>query len=206
MKKAQQDGRGIWEWQIVTYSLLALLGFMCAVMFYKGFTEEGVRILIRNTARFSFFFFVLAFVASALHKLMKSSITWWLRMNRKYLGITFALGHLIHLVTIVILQWKFHPVFEQADLVSLFGGGIAYIFVLMMLVTSFDKFKSPLAPKSWSLLHTFGGYWIWAVFLSTFHNRTDEPIHWIFVAILVGVLILRLNQLRLNRITKLATN
>lgn len=199
MNGENQGSRGIWEWQIVTYSILSLLGFICAVLFYKGFTEEAVRILIRNTARFSFLFFILAFSADALHKWLRTSASWWLRMNRKFLGISFALVHLIHLATIVVLQLFFHKVFNQADITSIVGGGMAYFFVIAMLFTSFDGPKEWLSKKQWSALHTLGGYWIWAVFLSTYYKRTDEPIYWIFVALLLMVIVLRIHRFRLSR-------
>ena len=55
-------------------------------------------------------------------------------MNRKFIGVTFAIIHLIHLGLLVLLQVKFHPVFELAAFSSLLAGGGAYIFAGLMFI------------------------------------------------------------------------
>jgi len=191
----EQQSRGIWGWQIVKYVVGASLLCFCAIQFIYGWTEEGVRHEIRWTGRVSFVLFCLAFAASGLHSMIKNSLSWWLLMNRKYFGISFAIIHLIHLCYVALLQYFFHPVFDQAATISLFGGGVAYGFTVAMLITSFDVFKQKLYRSSWKVLHSVGGYWIWFIFLSTYWNRIDEPIHWIFVIVLIVILLLRLRMM-----------
>ena len=98
---------------------------------------------------------------------MRNSFSFWLLMNRKFFGISFAILHLIHLLFLLLLQKFFHPVFDLAAGISLMAGGMAYVFVVLMLLTSFDYFKSKLSPKAWKTLHTVGAYWIWMIFMST---------------------------------------
>lgn len=194
------ESQGIWAWDIVKYVVgLSLILFVGLYLVY-GFTEEGTRQSIRWSARISFVLFNLAFATSALHLFLKRSFTWWLRMNRKFIGISFALLHLIHLVFLMVLQFCYHPVFDLAAGTSLIGGGIAYFFVLTMLLTSFDNIKKNISPYSWKLIHTVGGYWIWTIFLTTYLKRAySEPAHWILVGILSMVFLLRMITLFKNR-------
>lgn len=185
------ESRGVWEWEIVKYVSLGSLLLFGGLLLIYGYTEEGVRQNIRWSARISFTLFVLAFGAAGLHHYFKNSFSWWLRMNRKYLGISFAIIHLLHLGFIGLLQLFFHPVFDQAGMISLLGGGMAYFFVVTMLLTSFDSFSKHLSKGQWKFLHTLGGYWIWIVFLSTYYKRTDEPLHWVYVIILLVILFFR---------------
>ena len=86
-------------------------------------------------------------------------------MNRKFWGISFAILHLVHLAFLVLLQQYFHPVFEKAATTSLMAGGLVYLFLVLMLLTSFPFFAEKITTKSWKILHTAGGYWIWLIFM-----------------------------------------
>ncbi|MFT4566522.1 MAG: N-acyl-D-amino-acid deacylase [Saprospiraceae bacterium] len=181
-----------WEWQLVRLILGVSIGFFLLLLIVYGWDEAGFRQQIRWSARISFALFCMAFGASALHYLFMTGFTWWLLKKRKYIGISFATIHLIHLAFLVILQYVYHPVFDLAATTSLIGGGIAYFFVIMMLSTSFEKGRRWLSNKQWELLHMIGGYWIWSIFLTTYFKRTDtEPIYWIPVGILVLLLVFR---------------
>lgn len=192
MAKTEENG-GIWKWKLVKLLVgLSLLLFVGLYVF-NGFTEEGTREAIRWSARVSFGCFCIAFVASSLHKLLKNSFSFWLLMNRKYWGISFAILHLIHLVFLGILQYYFHPVFEMAKTSSLIAGGIAYAFLFLMLLTSFEAFSKYLSQKQWKILHTIGGYWIWGIFMSSYYKRSlTEYEHIPLVVLLLVVLFLRL--------------
>ena len=135
---------------------------------FNGFTEESTREAIRWTARISVVLFSLAFAASGLHRQFHNPFTFWLLTNRKYLGISFAIMHLVHLCYLGLLQFNFHPVFEKAKTISLIGGGLAYFFIVMMLLTSFKIFSKYLSKRQWKLLHTIGGYWILYIFLRSY--------------------------------------
>lgn len=181
-----QESRGIWEWDLVKYVVLFSIGLYTAFFVRGGFTEDSTRLAIAWSAKISFTLFCMAFAASALHKQMKNSFSFWWLMNRKYFGISFAINHLIHLGFLVILQQVFHPVFTSADTTSLMAGGMAYVFVTLMLLTSFETFAKYLSRKNWKLLHTIGGYWIWVIFLSTYVKKVQN----VGVAFLPFVLIL----------------
>ena len=189
-----QESRGIWEWDIVKYVSLFSVGLYTAFFVLGGLTEESTRLAIAWSAKISFTLFCMAFAASAIHKRMKNSFSFWWLMNRKYFGISFAINHLIHLGFLVVLQQVFHPVFELAATTSLLAGGMAYFFVVTMLLTSFESFAKYLSRKNWKLLHTIGGYWIWVIFLSTYAKKVQNVgvMFLPFVLILIAVLIIRL--------------
>ncbi len=192
----QNDGTansgGLWHWRIV--QLTVGLSVLCFAAFYwlGGFTEESTRQCIRLSAKVSVVLFSMAFAASAVQGLLRNVLTFWWRMNRKYLGISFAIVHLLHLAFLVLLQQYFHPVFTLAKTTSLFAGGMAYLFVVLMLLTSFEHFSKHLSKKSWKLLHTVGGWWIWAIFASSYFKRVlhgeMEYLPWAGLVLAVGVL------------------
>jgi len=175
--------------------------FYIVLFAYYGWTETANREIIRWSARVSFVCFCLAFAANGLHQVAKNSLSFWVLMNRKHLGISFAISHYIHLAALGILQYVFHPVFTLADDTSLLAGGLAYLFMTLMFLTSFERFASYLTKQQWKWLHVIGGSWIWIVFMSTYFKRAlTEPLHWIYIAILLVVLGLRVNRIRINRI------
>lgn len=183
---------GLWHWRIV--QLTVGLSVLCFAAFYLlgGFTEESTRQCIRLSAKVSVVLFSMAFSASAVQGLAHNSTTFWWRMNRKYLGISFAIVHLLHLAFLVLLQQWFHPVFTLAKPTSLFAGGMAYLFVVLMLLTSFEGYPRYLSQKQWKLLHTVGGWWIWAIFASSYFKRVlhgeMEYMPWAALVLAVGVL------------------
>ena len=181
---------GLWKWQIVKIALLLSLLLFAQEYFFQGFNEESTRQNIRWSARIAVVLFSLAFVASAFHKLAKNSFSWWLRMNRKYIGISFAIVHLIHLCFLLILQNNFHPVFNMAKTISLLGGGLAYVFVVLMLFTSFPYFARYLSKKQWTVLHTAGGYWIWYIFIRSYVKRAMTEYEYLPLVILLAVVML----------------
>lgn len=191
------DSRGIWAWDIVKLITILSLVLYTALIFFKGWNEETNRLLIRLTARTSAFFFILAFAGNAFHKWQKKSFSWWVFINRKFFGITFAILHLIHLFLIILLQKYFHPVFEMAASSSLISGGLAYLFLVLMLMTSFSFFAKMISKTSWKRLHTVGGYWIWLIFMISYLKRVDAEIEFLPMIILFSSgLILRFWKIR----------
>ena len=195
-----ETSSGIWGWDIVKLIIVGSVMFFGWILFAYGFTEDGTREAIRWTARISVVLFSLAFAASGIHRLIQNSLSFWLLMNRKYLGISFAIIHLIHLFYLVVLQYNFHPVFEKAKTISLIGGGMAYFFLILMLLTSFERFSKFLTKRQWKILHTVGGYWILYIFLRSYWKRALTEYEYYPLAImLVLVIIIRLWPKKIKR-------
>lgn len=186
----------------IVFVTLSVLYFL-SVFAFQGFVEEATRVCIRVSARISFLFFCMAFTASAIQYQIKNVFSFWILMNRKFLGITFGVIHLIHLMFLGILQTHFHPVFEMAKMTSLIGGGGAYIFLIIMLVTSIEKVKKKMSARFWKAIHTLGMYWIASVFFTTYLKRVLTEREYIpLLVILMVALFLRILKLLGLRIIK----
>lgn len=187
-------------WNIVwTLTVIAVLLFGSVFLVF-GFTEEANRIAIRLSARLAGILFALAFAASSLPIIHRGKFTLWLLTNRKYIGLSFAHLHFIHLILLFLLQQSFHPVFDLAARSSLAAGGLAYFFIASMYLTSFSRFSNLLSARNWNLLHTVGGYWIWIIFFRSYVKRVDTEIEYLpLVLLFAGVLLLRIVKLMRSR-------
>jgi methionine sulfoxide reductase heme-binding subunit len=138
--------------------------------------------------------FSLAFAASALCRAWPTRATRWLLANRRYVGVSFALSHLAHLLVILALVgWSVHGIVTEGGLVGVLLGGIGYVFVAAMAVTSFDRTAAWLGPRRWSRLHTAGGYYLWTVFfITTAPRMLRSPLYATLALALLAVLVLRL--------------
>jgi methionine sulfoxide reductase heme-binding subunit len=183
---------GLWHWRLVQFIVGLSVTAFALIFMIGGFDEESNRQCIRLSAKVAVVLFSMAFSASAVQGLLRNAFTFWWRMNRKFLGISFAIVHLLHLGFLLLLQQCFHPVFTLAKTSSLVAGGIAYGFVVVMLLTSFERFSKPLSPKTWKLLHALGGWWIWGIFASSYFKRAvAEPSYLPWAALVLAVAVLR---------------
>lgn len=196
---SNQNSRGIWDWDVVKLAVGLPTLLYVTFFFFIGFNEDGTRAAIAWSAKISFILFCLAFAASAAHLRIRNSLSFWWLMNRKYFGISFAINHLLHLGFLVLLQQVFHPVFDLAAGTSLMAGGMAYLFVVLMLLTSFEAFSKHLSRKNWKLLHTVGGYWIWMIFMSTYLKKVEGVGGEFFPFVLILILILLLRIFKKNK-------
>jgi DMSO/TMAO reductase YedYZ heme-binding membrane subunit len=138
----------------------------------RQFEVEGVRMVIRFTARTSLLFFCLAFSAAALVRLWPNAFTRWQRRNRRQLGVTFAASHALHAAAIIAFA-RMDPVgFAGAtNLASYVFGGIGYALIILMTATSFDRTAAALGPRAWRTLHLVGGYYLLLQFTVSFGQR-----------------------------------
>jgi DMSO/TMAO reductase YedYZ heme-binding membrane subunit len=161
-----------WQgWQLLALLSAALL-LMAAALLMLDPDVDGVRRLIRYTARSSLVLFLLAFTASAAARQVPGAWTRWQLRNRRYLGLGFAVSHAIHLAAIVAFArldpTGFHGATNPGTLVS---GGLAYLFIAAMSVTSFDAAVAWMGAARWKRLHLIGLYYIWISFVITFGKR-----------------------------------
>src|SRR6201987_4418430 len=98
-----QARKGDWfeGWRLLAVLALALTALCVWIASMRGFEIEGVRMVIRFTARTSLLFFCLAFSAAALARWCPNAWTRWQRRNRRYLGVTFAASHGLHAIAII---------------------------------------------------------------------------------------------------------
>jgi hypothetical protein len=161
------------------------------VFLAAGGGEAGWRAAIRLSAKTSLALFTTAFIASSLRVLWPTDLTRWLLINRRYIGVSFAASHAIHLIAIIALL-RVAPDFA-IETGTLIGGGLAYVFLAAMTATSFDRSAAWLGPRRWRILHKTGMYYCWLIFLISYLPRMliESVLYSPFVAVLVGALALR---------------
>jgi DMSO/TMAO reductase YedYZ heme-binding membrane subunit len=181
-------------WRLYLLLTLALTALCAVIAGLRGFEVDGVRMVIRFTARTSLLFFCLAFSAAALARLWPNAFTRWQRRNRRYLGVTFASSHALHAVAIVAFA-KMDPIgFAGATSpASYIFGGIGYAFIVAMTATSFDATAAALGARAWRALHLIGGYYLLIQFTVSFGKRIpDMPLYALFLIPLVAVFVVRM--------------
>src|SRR5882724_2874050 len=183
-------------WPIVGWAAIGIGAMAAAILAAAGTDPDGIRVLIRATARTSVVLFTAAFVASSLARTMPGPATRWLVANRRYVGVSFAVSHLAHFLAILALAgWSFSRMGRDAGPVAAILGGGAYLFIVAMVATSFDRTAACLGPRRWRRLHTIGVYYIWGVFFVSFAPRAfQSALYWPFAVGLLAALAVRLRH------------
>jgi methionine sulfoxide reductase heme-binding subunit len=173
---------------------LILIGLSVWIAGMRQFEVDGVRMVIRFTARTSLLLFCLAFSASALARLWPNVWTRWQRRNRRQLGVTFAASHGLHAIAIMAFASMDPTGFAAAtSAASYIFGGIGYAFIIAMTATSFDGSAAALRRRAWRALHLTGGYYLLAQFMVSFGKRIPEmPLYALFLIPLVLTFALRM--------------
>ena len=188
-------------WRLFALLALVLVALSVWIASMRGFEVDGVRMVIRFTARTSLLFFCLAFSAAALARLWPNAWTRWQRRNRRYLGVTFAASHGIHAVAIACFAIMAPTGYAAAtNVASYIFGGIGYAFIIAMAATSFDRTAAAVGPRAWRILHLTGGYYLLFQFTVSFGKRIpDMPLYALFLIPLVAVFALRMISMASKR-------
>lgn len=160
---------------------------------------EGWHGVVRTSAQTSLIFFLAAFVASSLRALWRTPGTAWLLANRRYVGVSFAASHAIHLVGILAVV-ALSPEFSRSATTLIFGG-LGYVWLFAMAATSFDGAVAWLGRRRWQLLHKGGMYYLWFIFVISYLPRALIESAWygIPTLALLGALGLRIAVHRRQR-------
>jgi sulfoxide reductase heme-binding subunit YedZ len=181
-------------WRLFAALTLILVALSVWIAGMRQFEVDGVRMVIRFTARTSRLFFCLAFSAAALARLWPNAWTRWQRRKGRYLGVTFAASHAIHAAAIACFA-----VMAPADYIAATSaatyifGGIGYAFIIAMTATSFDRTAAAIGPRAWRILHVAGTHYVWFQFVVSFGKRVPGmPPYALFLIPLLAVMTLRL--------------
>jgi hypothetical protein len=175
--------------------LLSLLLVALAAGFLAFHPDvEGLRRMIRATARTSLVLFALAFSAAALAQLVPSEATRWQRRNRRYLGVSFAVSHTLHLAALIVLARTDNALFwTLTNPMTIALAGLAYLFIAAMTATSFDRTAAWLGARRWRLLHLVGGWYVWLTFAVAVGKRAPQGlVYWAMTALVIAVAVARL--------------
>lgn len=128
--------------------------------------------------------------ASSLRRLQSNPLTNWLVNNRRYLGLSMAISHGFHALAIAGVA-----ILTTENLVKdNHSANLGYLFIILMVITSFKRPAAILSSRNWRILHTVGMYYLWLSFLVAFSGRLTESwlIYAPFTLILLLAIILRL--------------
>ena len=162
--------------------------------------REATRLALRATARVSFVYFILAFVASPLARLRPGPFSGWLVRRRRAFGVAFGASMTIHVGCILRLYALYAParppMVTDADFLI---GVPGLVLVGLMTVTSLVAVRRRLGPARWQRLHRVGIYAVWSIFFlclidSVGRKETAHPVlgYHLFVGVLLGAMALRL--------------
>jgi methionine sulfoxide reductase heme-binding subunit len=181
-------------WRLTGVLSLLLSAMALYLLSVEGWGAEGIRLVIRATARSSLVLFVLAFAATAMVELLPSEATRWQRRNRRYLGVSFAVSHLIHLLAIFVLASIDQALFwKLTNINTIVLAGTAYLFIAAMAATSFDRTAGWLGPRKWRRLHLLGGWYIWISFAVAVGKRVPiDRFYWPMAALVLAAGLVRL--------------
>lgn len=181
-------------WRLTGLLSLLLVAMSFCLLTNHAWDIEGIRQVIRATARTSLVLFVLAFTAGAMAALAPNAATRWQRQNRRYLGVSFAVSHLIHLGAILALASVDRSLFWQlTNIMTILLAGAAYLFIAAMAATSFDAAAAWLGPRNWRRLHLIGAWYIWISFAVAVGKRVPfDSFYWPMAALVLAAASVRL--------------
>jgi DMSO/TMAO reductase YedYZ heme-binding membrane subunit len=178
---------------VVGWSSLALVGMTAFLLAIYGTHEEGVRVVVRATARTSLIYFAAAFAASGLRRLWRAPLSAWLLRNRRYIGLSFAVSHAIHLGAILTLAATVPGFAANVSRVTAIGGGFGYVLIAGMVLTSNDTTVRRLGRRRWRALHLLGMWVVFGIFVSSYLGRAlHNPNYVPHAALLAAALTVRL--------------
>ena len=163
---------------LVGWSALALVAMCAAILAADGAGEEGLRAVIRATARTSLVLFAAAFAASGLRRVWRSPATAWLLRNRRYVGLSFAISHALHLAAILAVAATVPGFAADVDATTVIGGGAGYVLIAAMALTSNDTAVRRLGPRRWRALHVTGLWVVFGIFTTSYLGRAlESPLY-----------------------------
>ncbi len=140
-----------------------LMGFLAMSYDMWGGYVAMLPHVMKPTAWLAFALFIMAFTASSVQILFPGSYGRWAMKNRRYIGLSFALVHFIH-AGLVLSNLALTEASRTAGELS--GGGLAYVFLGLMAITSNNASVRKLGAKNWKRLHKVGSYYIWLIFVA----------------------------------------
>jgi DMSO/TMAO reductase YedYZ heme-binding membrane subunit len=187
---------------------LVSLGIAVTILVAGEAGREATRLALRATARVSFVYFILAFVAAPLAALHPSPASAWLVRRRRAFGVAFGASMSVHVCCILRLYFLYAP--ERPPMVTdadFLIGLPGLVVVALMTVTSWVAIRRRMTPSHWRRLHRIGIYVVWTIFFlclvdSVGRKETAHPVlgYYAFVAVLLAAMALRVLAWRQRRL------
>lgn len=172
-----------YKWPILLSPVVVMLLSYLWMPPYPEYTDE-VGYMLRVTARLAFILLMLAYMARPLQQAFGVGSA--LLLHRRYVGLAMAFAHTVHFYYVVELALNSPEMFGW---VTIIGGGLAFVLMWLMALTSNNTLMGKLG-KHWSRLHTFGLHYVWLIFMQSFVGRIGpDDEYYLYAALtLVGLL------------------
>lgn len=131
-----------------------------------GLSADGWQMAARYTARASFLLFMTVYLIAPASQIFPRFTV--LKRERRGFGLAFAGAHYVHLVALI---GYFQISGQTPALLTVTLGGLAYVLIGLMALTSNDASVRTLGPANWRRLHTFALHYIWFIFAATYARR-----------------------------------
>jgi methionine sulfoxide reductase heme-binding subunit len=127
-------------------------------------TPEAAVNMIRLSVQLASPWVFLAFVATPMKQLLPGNLSKWLLRNRRYLGLSFAVGFGWQAVFIGVLlaqhnAYYWETLHNDLDLLLRMA---SYVFLFALTVTSFFPVRRKMRREHWRALHLLGIWYFWA--------------------------------------------
>lgn len=178
-------------WRITTLVTCLIVVGLVINFGLAGWNAPAITHAIDATGRSSLILFAIAFTASSVVSVWPSSLSRWSLRNRRWIGLSFASSHFIHLGLIISMTVFFpDPFVRDQSMAQWVFGGLAYGFVLLIAPTSTNQAQRWMGMKTWKPLHFVGSHWIWTLFLLTYLKHVKQGPMWFYLPFLVFTLAL----------------
>ena len=166
-----------------------LFSFALAIYFFIiASSDESARLWTRYSAHLSFLYLITAYSVSIFKDTFNHDAINNLVINRRYFGLSFSISHSVHLVALI---YFFYTSNENPGIVSIIGGGLGYLLMYAMTLTSTDAMVKRIGIKNWKMLHTIGINYLVIIFFYTFFgSMVGTSLYSIYTVYVLAIIII----------------
>lgn len=155
------------------------IGVAAATLVTRGWNAAGAHAAARNTARFSCLWFVAAFAAPGLARLVRG-----LPAGARLVQ-AFVAAHLVHFATVAALI----AAFERAHLAEQPGQAAAILLIGFSVVVGAGITALPRPWRVYSAIHQVTLYLIFLIFFLAFARNAVKPLRLLAVLLACALLV-----------------
>ena len=155
------------------------LGVALGTVAIQGWNSGGAHAAARNTARFSALWFVVAFAAPGLARVIRGLPA------GAHLVQAFVAAHLVHFAVVAALIANF----EREHLAREPLQSAAVLLIGFSLVVGAGLTSTPRTSRFYSALHSFTLYMLFLIFFLAFARNPVRPLRFMAVALALALLL-----------------
>jgi hypothetical protein len=165
-------------------AILANLAVSAATFLFYGWNVAAAHAAARNTARFSGLWFLAAFVAPGMRRILASL------PDNSRLVRSFVAAHMVHFAVVALML----VVWESARIKKHPGQAAATVLLGFLLVVAVGLTSVPRASRAQTVVHRVLLYGIFLIFFSGFLKDVIRPLHLVAILFAVGLLLRLTNR------------